>query len=300
MKKTLVILVALILSVQLVGQESDLLNPPFSLIRSNPSFAGSNGAVRGQFQVQQPASALGRNNYSSYVGFDAYVKALGGGLALTASQNQFMNFLSYSQINLVYAPVFNLADKELRIIPSVQVSYLRGQMDGNMLAFGGLYPQNMQPTTRSNASVSGGLLVQYKQFNVGGTVFHMNQPDVGFYTVSKLPALLRMNASYNWNINSATLLNVTGLCNLQQNVSNVTLVANLIFLKHVQAAAGITVRDQAFVNLGYCTSYFNIVAGYGISVSALSPYNYGTYQLSMGLRLPGKKNEELPRTLENW
>jgi len=303
MKKSL-ILFALAHSFYIQAQDQLLVNSNQSLLNTNPSFAGSNGSLRDQFVYRNQWPSLSGNSVTFYNGIDGYVKKLHGGIALTGMVNdQSHGTYKSSQLNLIYAPIFECKESGLKIIPSLQVSYLQKQVDVSGLIFANnIYSYSIiQPSaTKYNFDGSAGLLIHYKNLYVGGTVFHINQPDMGVLVNSKLPSRMSLNASYNLSLNEKTLLNFSAVFTKQDKFNSLQLSANAIFLKHIIAGLGYTSGDNVFVNLGYRANYFSVTFGYDKTYSKLAGSTAGSYQLALGLSLRKKQAGQLPVSFEKW
>ena len=305
MKKVYFLCASLLFIFEAYSQDQNLVNPNQSLISTNPSFAGSNGSLRNQFVYRNMWPALSGNSISYYNGLDAYVKKLHGGLAISGIiTDQAHGTYRNSEINLVYAPQFECKKIGLKIIPSLQLTYRRLQVDISTLTFGSLTQLGTAtipyPGTKSNFDGSAGLLFSYKNFYAGGTVFHINKPDVGMLGVSQLPRRYSFNASYNVPLNEKTLLNFSAVYNKQNTFNNLQLSANAVFLKHIIAGLGYMSGDAVFLNLGYRNNFFSITTGYDFVYSKLAGNSTGSWQLGMGLSLRKKTAGQIPSNFENW
>ena len=100
------------------SQEQPFVNKNQSLISLNPSFAGSNGLTRNQSSY---TSQLGRysSGYTALNSFDAYVKPLKAGIAVSALTNNVdRGLFTNNYLGISYAQYFLLLKGKLKLIPS--------------------------------------------------------------------------------------------------------------------------------------------------------------------------------------
>jgi type IX secretion system PorP/SprF family membrane protein len=304
MKKIICFAVFALVSNKGISQDQILLNPNQALIATNPSFAGSNGTFRNQFFYRNQWPNLSGNNTSFYNSIDANVKKLHGGIAVSAMINDMAHgTYRNSEINLVYAPIFECKESGLKIIPSIQLTALKREVDIGSLTFqqwGGRPWTTVPSGKKTNLDASAGLLVNYKNFYAGGTIFHLNQPDVGLFGTSKLPTRFSFNVSYNIPLNEKTLLNFSSVFNSQNKFNSLQLAANAIFMKHLVIGLGYVSNDLAYLNVGYRNNYFSVNLGYDVVLSRLAGKAQDGYRLALGLSLHKKTENTTLKNFENW
>jgi len=287
------------------SQDQLPLNPTQSLIYVNPSFAGSNGSLRDQYVNNYLFPNFPTNNVIYYNGLDGYVKKLRGGLALSGMINDYaQGTYRESELNLIYAPVFECEESGIKVIPSIQISYIQRAIDYSKMTFGQgfimLNPNGAPMQKKENFDASAGLLFNYKNLYAGASLFHINQPDVGLAGASKLPNRLSLNASYSIPLNQKTLLNFSTVYTRQQNFSTFQLAANAIFFRHIIAGLGFQANDVVFGNLGYRNNFFSATGGYNVGYSKLSGNQSGSWQLAIAFSLHKKEKGQAPLSFEKW
>lgn len=307
MKKQFIYLFVFLCS-SFVGLSQDQLfvNPNASLLYTNPSFAGSNGSWRNQtlYQSQMPMNI--HTDITYYNGLDVYAKRLHGGIAISGIMNDRYNgMLRNSSLNLIYAPVFNCKESGLKIIPSIQISAFQKQMDVERLTFGNTYilqnPSGNPPAAKkNNFDGSAALLINYKHLYIGGTVYHINEPDQGLLGTEKLPRRYTFNASYTIPLNQKTLIQFSTLASAQNKYNTIQFAANAVFLKYITTGVGYTFDEATFFNLGYRNNYFTVTGGYAIYYTKLSANPQNVLQLALGLSLHRKQSGEAPASFERW
>lgn len=252
------------------AQDAKFLNNQQSLVHLNPSFAGSNGGVR----VQSIHSAQPNyGNYSSYYsGADVYLKKIKGGLAITYLHEDWnRGMFNTSNLSLSYAQYFSVAENKIRIIPSLQLEVIQNKFDPEKMSFshalnlsGGLPSHGFGAARQKhNLGFSSGLLVNYKRFYFGASVFHINQPNIGLLGDNYLPARFNLYSSANFDLITWLKTNVSVRYDYQAASAIASLNMNNLIVKHILLNVGINTRSFANVGLGYRANFFSISAGYG-------------------------------------
>lgn len=279
------------------AQDQIFLNPNQALVSLNPSFAGSNGGIRNQSTFSN--YKYSNFSYSSfYNGFDAYVKKLDAGIALSYLGNFFSGNLSrQQQLSVSYAQHFSITNSALKITPSLQVNYINSYANMDYYNWG--QPPLAFVSVRQSVGVSSGVLLNYKGFYAGASVFNINRPDVGNFGSSKLPLRYSFHASYNMVVSENLLLNIVTRLNFQQYYQMGQIGFSALAYKHLVMSLNYSTGEIAFANVGYRHKYFAVTAGFAFSVSRLAPNSkYLEFGLSYTLR-----NKEQRKTLtdfEKW
>ena len=287
-----------------------------SLLYLNPSFAGSNGFMRYQSLYRNQWPNLSSQFVTYYSSFDAYLKPLKAGVGLSVSaDDQERGTLQNKRIDLTYAQHFELLDKKLKIVPSFQVSYLEENLDRTKLNFGdqinaryGIYwTQNSSTQFPSgpnqkkvNVDFSTGLLINYKHFYFGSTVFHSNQPDIGLMGSFKLPYRLSMFTSYNMFIGEKNLLNFLVRIENQQQFTYSQISINALLIKHLIIGFGFKTSNSLNAAIGYRNNFFAITGVYDYDKSKLSGSNAGSYELTASFNLRPKEQRKTLTDFEKW
>src|SRR6218665_3220295 len=259
------------------AQDAVFANPNSSLLYLNPSFAGSNGLVRAQFQhsSQLPFDiSLFRVVYG---GADVFVKPIKAGIGISYMGDNYGNGILKTQVaSLNYAQHFSFAGGDLKIIPSLQVSLIHKKLDESRLIFGSpidprvdyawTWSEATPAATKSNLDLGAGLLLNYKRFYLGSGVFHINQPNIGLLGSVVLPYRLLVHSSYNFKLGEGSLLNLMARYNHQKQAHYFQLNANALLFKYVLAGAGFAVASHLKkilnLNLGARTSFGTVGLGY--------------------------------------
>ncbi len=299
----LVFLIAFVFKTQ--AQDPLFTNNQQSLLYLNPSFAGSNGFMRYQTVYRNQWPNLSSPYVTFYNSFDSYIKRIKGGIALCyLNDNQANGTLITQRLDLTYAQHFLLMDKKLKIIPSLQITYLQKNIDITKLTFGSqIYQQNyleIPSSKKSNIDFSSGLLINYQHLYFGASVFHFNQPDEGPLGYSKLPARLSMFASYNILLSQKTVLHFYGRYEKQQSFYFYQLGVNAVLFKHLIVGTGYKYSNSIFTNLGFKNNYFTLQAGYELYFSALSNTTFFSYEVSASFNFRTKEQRKTLTDFEKW
>jgi type IX secretion system PorP/SprF family membrane protein len=306
------ILSVLFITCSLTGQSQDPVytNAQQSLIALNPSFAGSNGLLRYQSNSRMQWMDMPGSYLTYYNSLDAFIKPLNGGIALAYTRDdQAKGTLVTDRIDLTYAQHFNLLDKKLKLIPSLQVSVFRKTLDNGKLTFGdqieprrgfagSQMPARMQ--YKSNVDFSSGLIINYNHFYIGSTLFHFTQPDEGLQGPSKLPLRSSSFISYNFAIGGNILLNPVIRYEQQKSFTNIQLNINALLLKHIMVSSGYRNNNTMNAFIGFRHNYFTASAGYEFSAKNTLPHTSGTYEVSASITIRNKDDRKLVKDFERW
>jgi len=298
MKKIIWSLMALGATGGLWAQDAVVLNPVQSLLFVNPSFAGNAGTLRGHCAYMRVTPQLWNSGIVSGNSVDGYVKKLRGGLAVSGLISKFQLYRRL-EFNVIYAPVFQLKESGIKIITSVQLTYLQNRIEEINFFHADPVLLMVPPGTRSSFDLSTGLLVNYKNWYVGGSLFHLNRPDVGIWGSNRLPSRLSLHASYNKSLRSGDVLNVTGLYNRQANFSSATISGNVLLKKHYLLGLGYVTDHSVYFSIGYRAQYFSISGLYTMQVSKFPGPSLGSTMIAGIFRLGGKSQEEPVQHFEN-
>ncbi len=297
----LILIIFVVLSLRLAAQDPAFTNTQQSLIHLNPSFAGSNGGLRYQGIYRDQWTNLDGRYTTLYNSMDAYIRKIRGGIGLSyMHDDQAGGALLTDRIDLSYARHFSLFDEKLKIIPSVQCSYFQRTLDRSKLTFGDMidprrgYVWGSEPTarylTKRNIDLSAGLIANYKHFYIGGSVFHINQPEEALMGTGKLPCRLSLFTSYNLFLGEQVLLNAMYRFENQQNFQHHSFNINALFFKHLIVETGLAAMG-GHVSLGFRQNYFTI---YGSYIAR------DTYEIAASFNLRNRDDRKLVKDFERW
>ena len=296
------------------SQDPPFLNANQSLLYMNPSFAGSNGGIRNQFSYRNQWPFAGNYGYmQTYLNtLDVYLPSLKGGVAVSALQDNVTNgMLKISFLSLSYAQYFSANDGDLKIIPSIQFSYGKRSLNVQNLHFGeAIDPRYgsvwgttaVEPLWQKNYfDFSSGVLINYQnKLYIGGSVFHINQPDVGLLGTVKMPRAVNLHASYNFTISKWSNVQVLYRYQNQDKLSSNQIGINVITCKQLITGIAYTIFDIPQFNLGYRNNYFTLVAGYDFTFSELAGNTDGSLEVHASFNLRNKERRRVLTNFESW
>ncbi len=284
-----IIFLVLIFCNESFAQSPIFLNPNQSLVALNPSFAGSNGFVRNQLSFRSFAYGSTALNNSA----DIFLRPLQGGLALSYTRGDLLGgFIQMNTGNFVYAQHLSFMEENLKVVPSVQVTY--GYSSSNW--WGPAIQPLPQVSTGAYYDSGAGLLVNYKKdLYLGASVLHLNEPmvfeDRGGWPFSYvLHRTFQFHGAYTFHLSDRTLLQAFARHVVQREYRLTQLSANMIIREHLIAGAGYLSGDVAQVNAGYRANLFSIVLGYDLSFSKLAGNTSGSWELHASFNLRNKEN----------
>jgi type IX secretion system PorP/SprF family membrane protein len=293
------------------SQDPLFFNAQQSLVYLNPSFAGSNGGIRNQFTYRAQWPNLSGMLLTYQNSFDAYLPKIKGGIFVSAlHDDQAHGTLTTDVLSMGYAQHLSFLDGKLKIFPSVQASYFKVSLDKTKLNFG--EPVNLRfpdywtifstvpVQNKSNIDFSSGLLINYKNFYFGTSVFHINQPDQGLLGTSKLPYRLSLHSSYNLHVSEKTVLNFFARYEKQQYYEYLHLSAKALLLKHLIIGTGYTSYNGINLNAGYRNNFYVLTLGYDVSITKLSGNTAASWELQASFNLRNKEQRKVLTDFERW
>lgn len=170
----------------------------------------------------------------------------------------------------------------------------------------------MPSQTKRNFDASSGLLINYKNFYFGASVFHINQPDQGLLGSSKLARRLSIHSSYNLHISEKTVVNFFGRYERQHEFNLFQLNVNSLLFKHLILGLGSVYswngqKNFYFygfsptANVGYRHNYFTIRASYEILLSTSTSYNSAkSFEVMLSFNLRNKEQRKILTDFEKW
>ncbi|PBQ31986.1 hypothetical protein CNR22_09455 [Sphingobacteriaceae bacterium] len=309
--KNLVLLLATACMYFANAQDPYYLNTNQSLVSLNPSFAGCNGGVRNQLSYRHQWPNLSTNFVTYQNTFDAYIKPLKAGVAVSLlSDDAAHGTLKSSLFSISYAQYLNFKDGDLKVIPSVQLGYGHKSLDRGNLNFGDMidprYGKNwtnfaiIPAQNKSYLNISAGMLVNYKKnLYAGVSVFNLNQPDIGLMGSNKLPFRFASYISYNFHLSEQVNLQAFCRGNYQNNFFYGQSGVNAIFKNHFIVGAACLGDKGAAVNLGFRARFFTVQAGYDATIYK-DGMGMGSWEGHLSFSFPSKEQFKSGSNFENY
>lgn len=294
------------------SQDPIYTNTHQSLVALNPSFAGSNGLIRYQHTTRSQWFNLSGSYLTFYNSLDAFIKPIKGGIALSyIRDDQARGTLVTDRIDITYAQHFSLINEKLKIIPSIQFSCFRKTLDNSKLNFGdqidprrgfvwSQVPVTTGKVSKINGDLSAGLIVNYKHFYIGSSVFHITQPDEGIRRPSKLPYRFSAFTSYNLFLGEKVLINALFRFEQQFSFTGTNLSLNALFAEHLMISTGLINNNAINTLIGYRHNYFTISGGYEFGISRINNNTAGSFEICASFNLRNKDGRHALKDLERW
>ena len=280
----------------------------------NPAFAGTAVCPRVILSYRNQWPAISGTFVTESASYDQHIDALSGGVGLLFYSDQAgQGTLTTNEISLIYSYRLQV-NRYFSIKAGFQASYFQKSINWDKLTFGDqidprygfvYYTSETKPNdlTKGTTDFSAGLLGYGENIYGGLAVFHLTQPNEGFFSVSKLP--MRIVAHFG------------GIIDLQHHrrrrrIEDPTLSPNILFMKQQDfeemnygmyfnkypLVGGLWFRQgfdnpDAFIALiGIQTSVVKIGYSYDVTVSKLSNATGGSHEVSFTLQFdcrPKKK-----------
>lgn len=245
------LIVLVVFSVPFLAQDPRYLNTNQSLLNINPAFAGSNVGLRNQasariiksktngllniFSNNFELSHLKRNGYQGFsFGFTRY---------------QYFGGHSFQTTSLTYAHAIGLG-KSIALVPAIQAGL------GKWTVFDSFNHMISEKKTGHYADISAGLLFLAGNFTAGGSVFHLNTPEIKTGVPFDLQAKYTVHASYNLKFGNS-IIQIAGNHQRQGEIRSYNAQTNFMFGKVIAGAGYAKVEyasnpeDWPFLTAGY-------------------------------------------------
>ena len=324
----------ILLFFKIFSQDNYFVNGSQALMFVNPSFAGSNGGLRVQNNVQSDFSNS-KNFITSANSVDFFIKKLNAGVAFSQNYsgvninpNQWNSgsFIS-NYFSFTYAQHLIFKNRDLKIIPSIQISAGRVYVEPYTNSIWQFvlphfysvfnrqqYVLDILPTEYSlYGDISSGLLVNYKRFYFGFSAYHIMSPQL---FEGSLPINTRYSgyASYNLKIDEGTLINFSSRFESQNQFNIFQIGANAVLFKHFMCGLSYLYNsnnapgsyqyypyDFIGFNLGYRHNFFSLSVTNSLSTDGLHlPFKYGFSEMTLSFNLRNKEQRKALTNFETW
>ena len=274
----------------------------------NPAFAGTARCPRVCMNYRNEWPGLYKTYITYSASYDQHFDGLSGGLGMLVTQDRAGDgTLNTLQASAMYSYQLNIS-REFSMKFGLQGTYHQKSIDWSKLNFGDMIDRrrgfvwNTNEIPGSNkvqrVDLSAGMLGYSKMYFFGFSAHHINQPDEGFITGSRLPLKLTGHAGAMIQIDKSkhTFISPNILYQRQQDFQQLNL--GMYFVKD-QIVGGIWYRNQdAFIVLvGFQTDYFKFGYSYDVTVSKLANVSAGSHEVSLQFQLECKPKKKKFRTV---
>jgi type IX secretion system PorP/SprF family membrane protein len=285
----------------------------------NPAFAGTAVCPRVILNYRNQWPSISGTFVTYSASYDQHFDALAGGVGVSFVSDQAgEGTLTTYMASAIYSYRLQV-NRFFSIKAGFQASYFQKSIDWEKLTFGDqidprygfvYYTAETKPNnlTKGTTDFSAGLLGYGESIYGGVAVFHLTQPNEGFFSVSKLPMRI--------------VGHIGGIIDLQHHrrrrkIEDPTLSPNLLFMKQQDfeqmnyglylnkypLIGGLWFRQgfqnpDAFIALiGLQTSVVKIGYSYDVTVSKLSNATGGSHEVSFALQFPCHQKKKRIRAI---
>jgi type IX secretion system PorP/SprF family membrane protein len=275
----------------------------------NSSFAGNTDGLRVEYYYRTEWPQINNGNYvTQFITIDTYSKLLKGGVGGFVERDIIgHNTFNTTSYGLFYSPKIKVSDK-LSVEPSVKFAHTNRSIQWNQInefmitdprdgfthvKGDGAIGDVSSSTIRFN-TIGLGILINHKNFFIGGSVDKLNDVSYDFNNLSKnitLPTLI--SAQFGTELkpnNESPWTFVPSINYVQFGEWERLWLNNQIKFKKVMLGAGLAHNNAYIFNFGYVDRIVRLVYSYGLSQPpvGLNSY-YGSHQISLRLNfLPVK------------
>lgn len=249
-----------------------------SYLALNPAFAGTVGSLRLQATGALQNTNTNFQNMNAFAGVDLFVPKLKSGFGLSYQANNYSRLLNKSQFDLSYAFHIRL-NKSYSLVPAVQLSYFEVAQNNANTSFGDMIDvrrgfdwntNELHPGSRSNFSVSPGLLFYGSGVFIGASILDVNRPDEGLYGVSRRNLTQIYHAGYRTLLARGSHIDAYVLAKIQAPKNNLYQYGcYLDFFNFASLHAGQRLKDALIAGCNFYNRCIKI--GYNIE------YHYKVY-----------------------
>lgn len=277
----------------------------------NPAFAGTARCPRICLNYRNQWPGLNKTYITYSASYDQHFDGLSGGLgALVVTDRAGDGTLTTTDASLMYSYQLHVT-REFAMKFGLQGTYHQKTLDWSKLTFGDMIdrrrgfvwntneiPPSYPNQRKQGVDISAGMLGYSKRYFFGFAAHHLNQPDEGFLSQSKLPMKFTGHAGAMIPLEKGneSYISPNILYQRQQNFQQLNL--GLYFVKG-PIVGGIWYRNQdAFIILfGYQTGSFKFGYSYDVTVSKIANATAGSHEVSFQLQLECRPKKKKFRTV---
>ncbi len=280
-------------------------DPTFSQLYSNPiylnpAYSGTTGGSRIATNYRNQWPSITGNFVTYSASYDQPINFLSGGVGIHLMSDYAggATFISNS-INCIYAYHLKLGEN-LHIRPALSFGYGKKRIDASKLTVydpisNSIVPLVLENDSKDYFNVGAGLLVAYRKLAFGFSIDHLNEPNEGIMSDSKLPKKITIHANYQFDITEKVKL-IPGLI-LQQQMKFQSIQPSLM-LKYNHLRIGATTRynsqnfDSMIGMIGYGNNWLSVAYSYDYTISNLTNATGGAHEISAIFMFNHKEKNE--------
>ena len=264
----------------------------------NPALAGNSICPRVCINYRNEWPGISGTYVTTSASFDRYVYGIKSGLGVIVTNDKAgEGTITTTNISGIYSYQAKIG-KDYAINFGLQATYGQKSVDWSKLTFGDMiddqhgfvYNTNEIPgrSKRSFVDLSAGVVAFSKRFYGGFAAHHLNQPDEGLLSSSRLPVKLTGHAGAIFKISEDASISPNILFQQQQNFQQLNLG---LYVTKGALVGGLWYRnrDSFIVLLGVQQGIFKVGYSYDVTISKLTNITAGSHEISLGLQFYCKK-----------
>lgn len=277
------------------AQDPQSAQPNNSAMFLNPAFAGASGEGRAFAGYENEWHKLS-NGFQTYsFSYDQYVKALRGGLGITAFNDNAGTSLKTNAFDIIYSAHIPLFNNRIVLKPAIGGGFGRKFIDYSALQWGSQY--NPSTGTFSNPSpvgnfkmsedyfdLSSGVLIYSDRFYGGIAIHHLNQPNLSFLgSTDKTFMKQTFHFGYTFGRDSLKRFSISpNVIFAKQGPSIYKMIGVTAKYDHFLLGVNYQIHDAAFFSIGFQHRIFKFSYTYGYVLTDLTnKITGGIHQLSL-------------------
>jgi type IX secretion system PorP/SprF family membrane protein len=247
--------------------------PSTGNVNLNPALAGNDSSARLAVNYRNQWPNLSSNYVTTSLNFYQYLPKLNAYAGIDyLYDNQARGTLQTHVVSAFYSQNINI--NKILIRPSLAFSFGSKKLDGTRLNFGDMIdarrgfvylwnPEYPSEIKKKYLDFTVGAIANYKNFIIGISSHHNNQPDVGVLGKSKLPRRYGVQFGYTLNLKKISVAPYAYFIK-QQNFEMLTVGTNVTFIKHITVGAAYRTSDAVILNVGYQNKWLALNYSYDV------------------------------------
>ena len=305
-KSILVFFSGLLFSSLLLSQDVHFSQPYSSPLNLNPAFAGSSGCARAVAGYRTQWVGFQGTPKTFFASYDQYVNFLKGGVGINYYNDKFGDAFMTNRMDAIYSAHIPFFKGRCVFKPAAEVSFVNKREKVYLLNWGTSSPQAQpsQPFFTSNhfLDLSFGGLLYSKRIFVGTAFHHINEPEEGFFSQSRLPMKYTFHLGGNiGKVDSAKAFVVTpSLLYVQQEDFREFAMSCKVRYDKFSIGAGYRNNDALILSAGFQYNRVKIEYSYDTDISGLKSSSFGSpHEISLAFTFNCKNETEGKLFLHN-
>jgi type IX secretion system PorP/SprF family membrane protein len=294
LKKLIFSVVVLAFACQLKAQDPHFTQYFSNPLALNPAFTGSAGCSRIASSARYQWPKISGNYKTASISYDQYVHPMRSGLGFNFIFDELGNTIYNYSANFFYSYTIKIKNN-LILKPAISLGFGAKHIDWSDLTFpdmidphNGIIFNPAQPPPDHNTqyyfNVGTGLIFSYRNLVLGFAGDHLNGPDEGFFSKSRIPNKYSVHGSYQFDIKEIASISPTIIYMRQKTFEQ--MLANVLFkVWYIKFGIGSRFNfknaDCVIGMVGFQNNWMSIGYSYDYTVSKLTNATGGAHELSM-------------------